>query len=312
MILMMNAHIKFEGFELYSVESVRIESSWENLTDRAYLVLPRSLHFRSSIEEYFSVGDKIEIHLGYDGMYRKEFSGYISKISAESPITLECEDKMYELKKININKNYTKANLRKVIEDIIPKEIKTEVADIELGGLICSRTTVAKVLQDLKEKFKIYSYFKDDVLVVGKIYTDDNETVNYELEKNVVSNSLQFRKKEDLELKVIAKSYSSNGKVIEASFGDKGAPETETIFYNIGSIVELKKLAQMDYEKMKIEGYSGEITTFGIPFVRHGYKSNITSMIYPERNGVYWVDAVTTEFSSNGFRRSVKIGRRAS
>lgn len=308
----MNAHIIFDTVELYSVESVKINSSWQNLTDTATVVLPRSLHFKSAISNYFKVGDAIEIELGYNGQYIREFKGYITKISADSPVTIECQDRMYELKKLPINKNWSKTNLKGVIDAIIPKSIITDVADIDLGGITASKTTVSKVLQDLKDKFKIYSYFKNDVLVVGKIYTDDMAEVNYEIEKNIISNDLKFRTEDDFNLKVTAVSYNPSGTQLKASVGDDEAPETEIIHYNITAVSELQKLAQLDYDHLHKKGYEGTITTFGIPFAQHGYKATINSTQYPERNGVYFIDEVNTEFQQGGFRRTVKIGKQAS
>ena len=307
----LTVNIEFEQFSLKVVESVKIESSWQKLTDTAIITMPRALKFKNAnIKDVFKVGQKVDIYLGYDGDNKFEFSGYITRISSDSPFTLECQDRMYELKKIKVNRAYSKANLKDVIADIVPGNIKTDVADIELGGLILSKITVAKALQELKEKFKIYSYFKDDTLVVGKIYTDDYESVKYEIEKNIIQNNLKFRTKDDIKIKVTAKSFNPGGKILKASVGDDDGPETETVYYNISSSNKLKQLAQNDYDQMKIEGYEGSVTTFGQPYVKHGWLAEIVSCQYPERNGKYFIDAVTTEFSNNGFHRIVKIGKR--
>lgn len=308
--MLMNTHIKIGKLELHQVESVKIESSWELLTDRAEIVLPRSIKFARKLDEYFLKGDKVEIYLGYNGELNKEFEGYITKISVDTPITVECEDRMYELKKIKVNKIFI-GNLQKLISEIVPQNIVSDVADIELGGMVLQNTTVAKVMQELKDKFKIYSYFQNSKLIVGKIYTDDKKEVNYEIEKNVIKNGLNFKNKEDIEIMVVAKSYMPNGKVMEVKYGDEGAPETEMVFYNINNEKKLKELAIKDYERIKIDGFEGEIETFGVPYVEHGYIANIKSTMYSERNGRYFIDAVNTSFSSNGFRRNIKLGRRA-
>ena len=320
MVLMMTCKIVFpatqkrDKIELTTVQSVEIESSWQKLTDTAQITLPRSLYFDSDkLLNQFSVGDRVEIYLGYDGENKLEFSGSITKISTDSPFTLQLQDRMWLLKQITVNKVWSKINLKQLVREIVPVEIPIDVADIELGGISAKKITVAKLLQQLKDKFKIYSYFRNDKLIVGKVYTAniDAEIVRYVIEENVIRNDLQFRTKDDYKLKITAVSFTKDHKQLRVSVGEDGGIEKEIPFYNIISETELKKLAQQRYELEKQDGYTGSIQTFGIPYVQHGYKAEIISRQYPERNGIYWIDSVQTVFSENGFRRTVKIGKKA-
>ena len=66
-------------------------------------------------------------------------------------------------------------------------------------------------------------------LVCGKIYEDNfnDKTVKLHLEKNVVNNDLNFKKKEDVSIRINAISTLSNGDKIEVFVGDKTGEEKQ-------------------------------------------------------------------------------------
>ena len=120
------------------VESIRIENSTEKFTDTAKIVLPRE--FKQAVKngdrfsiadkkllDVIKIGDSITIEAGYNGEYHTEFVGYITKIGAEAPIEIECEDEMYKLKKAQpIKKLYSAVDLKVLLRDIAPGyEIET-------------------------------------------------------------------------------------------------------------------------------------------------------------------------------------------
>jgi len=296
------------------VSSVVTESSWENLTDTAEIVIPRKTYFSdNSLHETLKRGDAVIIALGYNGELVKEFEGVIAKVVTDVPVRILCEDYMYALKQIRVNKSWKFATLKDIIADILPDDYNTDIADITLGAVKIEQSTVAGTLEYLQSEFSIYSYFKGKTLVSGKIYTDNTEVVNYDFEKNIVSHDLIYKYADDLRIKVTAESFNADGKTTKVSVGDDDGVESKLIYRNVKSESELKKRAQDDLERMKTDGYEGTLVTFGQPFVAHGYTANLTSRDYPERNGKYYVDAVTTEFdSSPAFRRTVTIGKKAS
>lgn len=74
--------------------SVRIESSWELLTDTATIVLPRNVRDfdKLNVKQVFKKGDPVQIYLGYDENLLLEFEGFISEVSADIPIKIKCDD----------------------------------------------------------------------------------------------------------------------------------------------------------------------------------------------------------------------------
>ncbi|MEH6405767.1 MAG: hypothetical protein V7767_00655 [Leeuwenhoekiella sp.] len=305
-----------EQVTVRQVESVTIESSWELLTDTAVITMPRNVKFfeKRKVREVFRNGDPIEIWLGYDDDRNliKEFTGYILNVSADIPITIKCEDKMYELKKHSVNYAMKTNKLQDLIKDIIPEGMNTDVADMELSKARFPNTTAAKVLEQLQES-NIYSYFKGNQLVVGKIYTDDEEPpVVFNFSRNVVDNALQYKLKDDVLVLIKATSTLPKGKKVNVEFGDKGGVHQNLAYYNIASKDELLKLCKLDYEKFKKDGYQGDLNVFGTPSVRHGMKAKVLSDLYPDRDGTYWIKRVTKSFNNNGFRQALNLDQRSS
>ncbi len=309
----LTANIYINDIYFNRITSAKIESSWNMLTDTAEVILPRALYFGNKIlKDKIKVGDNIFIALGYNGVFNLEFSGYVTKIITDAPVVVKCEDAMWKLKQIPVNKIFKNIKLKDLLIDIMPDYLQIDSADIQLGNIIADNTTVAQVLQMLKDDYSIYSYFNRQTLVSGKVFTDNKESVVYGFEKNIISHNLKYVSSEDAKIKVTAECIKSNGTKITETVGDSDGVESKLIYSGIENVADLKKLAQADLDRMKIDGYEGDITSFGVPFVQHGYTALLESKQYPERAGNYYIDAVSTEFSINGFRRTVKIGKKAS
>lgn len=309
-----------KGFILKTVSTFKVERSWQNLTSTATVVIAKKLFFedKGKVFELIKTGDPFELSGGYGEDLNQEFKGYVSEILDDMPVVLNCEDNMYVLKRTAVNKSYSSVTLKQLLTDLVPKQFTIDCADVNLGSLKMSRTTVSQVLQALKDDYGIYSYFVGDTLVSGKIYVDNphNQIVKYSLfgaTNNVIKNDLKYRRKEDIVLKVTIHSHLSDGTKKSVTVGDEGGQEQKLVCANITDTATLKSLATKEYNRLKIDGYSGTITTFAIPFVQHGYTASMINKEYPEKSGDYYVEAVTTELNNQGaYHRTVKIGKRAS
>jgi hypothetical protein len=294
--------------------SVKIESSWELLTDTAVIVLPRNVRDfdKLNVKQIFKKGDPVEIYLGYDENLLLEFTGFVSEVSADIPVKIKCDDYMYLLKKHSVNVSMRSTKLEDLIKLILPAGIEYDVADINIGTKRFPNTTAAKILEELQGN-NIYSYFVGKKLVVGKIYTDDvPEPVIFNFSQNVVDNALQYKNKEDVIIKIIATSTLPKGKKLKAEFGDEFGQEQHLSYYNITLEAELLKLAKADYDKFKVECFDGNITVFGVPSVSHGMKAKIISYQYPDRKGLYYIKKVTKEFDdSPKYRQIIDLDKKA-
>ncbi len=330
MYLATNVHITFPEFKgdkrsaprkeikFLSCNSFRCEQSWQSLTDTAQFIIAKEIYFedKGRVFDLVKTGDPFFIEAGYNGNFEREFTGHISEIFDGMPVVFKGEDNMYILKRKTVNKSFRAVKLASLLKAIVPSQFKIDAADIQVGDLSYQGYTVAQVLQELKDHQGIYSYFVDNTLVCGKIYADNphKQVVEYDFgKKNFVEDDLKYRSKEDYPLKVTLKSHLDNGKVITVTVGDSEGQEQNLVITNVEDKAELKKRAQKELNRLKFDGYRGTITGFGIPFVRHGYTVNIKNPENPDRDGNYYVDAVTTEFNDQGaIRRINKIGPKAS
>lgn len=299
---------------LTRINSVKIESTWEILTDTATIVIPRNVidFEKNSVKTVFKKGDPVEIYLGYDEKLLLEFTGFISEVSADIPIKIKCDDFMYLLKKHTVNVSMRSTKLLDLIKLIVPAGIEYDVADMNLGTKRFPNTTAAKILEELQGE-NIYSYFVGKKLIVGKIYSDNTEdAVVFNFSQNVVDNALQYKNKEDVIIKIIATSTLPKGKKLKAEFGDDFGQEQHLSYYNITLEAELLKLAKADYDKYKVEGFEGNITAFGIPSVKHGMKAQVISYQYPDRKGLYFIKKVVKEFDdSPKYRQIIDLDKKA-
>ena len=315
------AHIVFaasrgrEAITVRKPSSVTIEKSWKFLTDKATIVLPRNVKDfdKKKVNEVFAVGDPVTISLGYNGEYYQEFNGYIARVSADVPIKIYCEDAMWKLKQLPVHISLATSTLENLLSQIVTG-YQVDALEIDLGVVRFSNYTVARVLDDIKSKYGLFSYMQGDTLVCGKIYADDSnvEEVNLHLEKNIWANTLEYRNKDDIKVKIQATSVMPNGKKIKAEVGEDGGDLVRLPYFNITSEAELKKLAELDYRKYKVDGFKGTVTTFGEPAVEHGNKVNLKSDQYPDRDGLYYVESVRVSFGAqNKYSRIITLGDKA-
>ena len=297
---------------IYKCSSVFISKSFKQNTQFAEITLPRNVRFfdKHAVRDLFRKGDEVIINLGYDSLFKEEFRGYITQIGADIPLVLKLEDEMYKIKRIPVNfsaKNITLSDLWKSL--LKGHDYKVDALEVKLGDIRFAKTTIAEVIEQLKSTFNIYTYYQNGVLYSGKYYTGENSNIvnRFNLERNVVSNALNYKRKEDVIVKIDARSILADGKKIEFSLGEDGGDRLKLDYFNITLKAELEKKVKQDYENYKRGGFDGSFTAFGIPSVDFGEKAAIESIVYPERNGEYYIASVEKEFSKEGYRQIIKL-----
>ncbi|KQC30175.1 hypothetical protein [Flagellimonas eckloniae] len=318
MTLAMVARITFPATDnrgevvLKKPTSVTVESSWKTLTDIATITMPRNVRDfeKQKVAEIFRKDDPVTIELGYNGVYQKEFEGYIHKVSADVPIKIECEDEMRMIRKVPVNASFQKTTLQELFDRLLPG-YEVDALEVEIGAVRFAKTNMGKVLEFLKNDYSLNSYIKGKTLVCGKVYSDDSESnpITLHLEKNVVNNALNYRNREDVLIRINAVSTLTNGQKIEVTVGDEQGEERQLTYYGIEVRAELEKLANEDLKKYKVDGFDGSVATFGIPFIQHGDKVDLQSAIYPDREGTYYVERTKVVFDdSPQYRRTNELG----
>lgn len=192
---------------LTEVEEIEINESYKKLIGTAKIVFPKGTVYQSTVignatiegkdasritteimqdgvviekrssqqamnEVSFKVGQRISIRLGYNGLLKNIFEGYISAYNSASKFEIQCENMAYKLKLKQAPKFETKSSVS--VNDVLGEkygllkdtgfEIHSETKrfDIQIGKVkITDNFTVADVLSEWS-KYKVYCFLKYD------------------------------------------------------------------------------------------------------------------------------------------------------
>jgi hypothetical protein len=355
-------------FILKFVNDIEISSGWQNMTDTCKIVLPRKVYLRdengTKINWFGKVfygddiygtgepplilrGDKIKIELGYNYPTSKQaeviemntvFEGYISYIKNKMPITLECEDRMWQLKQIKVpDKNYSNKTytVQSMMQELLSLQDSTKDIELKTGSSIGQKIetnlnaefrtqndTIGSVIKRLKDEARLFSYFRNQTeLRCGSIvyFPSDRVTSVFNFQKNIISDNLEYKKLDDIKIGAtcisLNETYTTTNKngssrkktdKVETFVGDKDG-ELRTLHYINTSIADMQVLGKRELKRFLYEGYRGTFTTFGLPKVKHGDEVVLNDEILPERNGSYLVKSVKTSFGMGGFRQDIEL-----
>lgn len=318
-MFVLEAKIKIGEFTFRSVHEVEITKSVEELADTAIIKLPTRFIVRQSGEEKYTeeaikAGDPVTIELGYEGKYSGvEFQGYVRKVSPKIPLEIHCEDSIWLLRRNNISKAWPKVSLKELLEEVVKGtgiELAPNLVQMELEKWTVRNASGAQVLEKLKTEFGLRIYLNDsNQLYCGlKAGTNIGETVKYDLNYNLVDNNLEFMFKEDRKIKVRYTYQDSENKKTMVEVGD---PDGELRTYHtsvVSSKAKLREMAEAEIERLKYDGYQGDVTSFLIPYATRGMKAVIEDQEHANRNGSYFIEKVVISYGSEGARRTVNIG----
>ena len=65
-----------------------------------------------------------------------------------------------------------------------------------------------------------------------------------------------------------------------------------------------------EIEKLKYDGFEGDVTSFLIPYATRGMKAKLLDNEHPNREGNYFIKKVVTTFGTGGARRKITIGNK--
>ena len=320
--LIMNAKVVFKAteshpeFYIRRISEVEIESSWKMICSTAQVVLPRNIKDfnQNKVKDWFKRGDKVEIYLcyGLDEDLILDFSGYITQVSADYPITIKLEDEMWRLKQIPINFAAKDIKLKEFIQKFVTDYPIDIDSDVSLGAVNIKNKTLGEVFKKFQEDLSLYPFIRNGKLVVAKPYSDVTDKIPvFDLEKNCVSNDLNYLSKEERTVKVIAESVQNFAKTKKKLKFELGDPDPKTTINKTLSVTTLNDLqaeVRRIYDLYKKEGFDGSFTTFGTPSVQHGQKVKITSSLYNDREGIYYIDSIKKKFSRDGYRQEIELG----
>jgi hypothetical protein len=310
----------------------------------------------------FLRGDQVTIQDGYayfdsrgNEVFQMDtvFQGYISQVTSKKPIELECEDNMWKLKQI-IAPNQVFPATQYTLEGILQSLLAgtgftvNVLTNTSFGDFRTQNETVADVLARLRKDYHFESYFRGTELRCGAVVyveqdaiTDGTQT--FQFQQNIISDDLEYRRRDDLNLSAIAYSVNKNalqvltkdghtktkqerlevlvtirpdGTIVntpkpanqKADYAPNTAGERRTLyFWNVTDLPTLEGLAANELTKYFYKGFHGKFTTFGLPYVRHGDNVNILDPVLVERNGQYKVKAVKYSGGVGGLRQDIEL-----
>jgi hypothetical protein len=199
--------------------------------------------------------------------------------------------------------------------------------DTTLGPFRISNASTAQILDKLKgDPYGFFSYMKDGVLNVGLAYdAGQGKEFNFDFERNIISDSLEYMRDDDVKVAIKAVSIDRENKKKESYVYFGGlqyvagsgeavvgttAPANSDIrtlyFYNTPQ-ADIIAAAKRKLTEIIYEGYRGSFVTFGEPVVKHGDKVILKSRKFPERDGKYIVKGVENSGGVGGNRQTIEL-----
>lgn len=318
-------------YQFKNINDVKVNSSYETLTDTATFIIPRRIEFDgvqlAGDGGIFKPGDQVAIYLGYDYWNEEIFQGYISHIKPGPHVEITCEDSMYLLKRNAISKSWKgKVKLEDLLREILGDLMKGRVnvttlevyppmirdihcPDMELENPRIVNMTPAKFLELLTKERVLKAWFRSNTLYVGfawwpELQQDPNPEFTFN--EDIITSNLTYQEANSVRLQVKAISLGKDNKKTEVEVGDPEGEQRTLHYYNL-SASELKEIAERDLQRFRYTGFRGSFKTFGVPVVRHGDKIDLVDPVIADRNGTYIVRKVETSFGQNGYKQDIEI-----
>ena len=319
-MLILSSEITINGTQTWKFDAVNnctIVEDMATLTDTCELLLPKKTDWQGADKFKLPIkrGDKITVKLGYNGILKTRFVGYVRTIDAKRPIKIMCEDGMFLLKTVETKKiGYKNVTLKQLVTNLLA-DTKIDFllvdGDIALGSYRVLKNTVAEELNEMKSKYGLRAYFRT-VNEVSKLYVglgypfDNRRKESFIYGENLISEDFVYRIADDVKIKVKAISIDNKNKRTEIETGDKDG-ELYTVYQNNIGINELRLFAENELKRFKTTGFKGSFETFGEPYIS---KCDIAHIEASDGNkGDFLIKKVETNFGMNGFRQKAEIGQ---
>jgi hypothetical protein len=267
--------------EITEVEEIEINESYKELIGTAKVKLPKGSVYKSTIigaatmegrdatritaevmqdgviiekrttqnavqAVTFKTGQRINIKLGYNGLLKNMFDGYITAYNSDSAFEIDCENMAYKLKLKQAPKFETPSS-GTAVNDVLGEKYgllrdtgfsihsDTKKFDIQIGKIkVTDNFTVADILNEWS-KYKIYCFLKYDAnapyempsIAIGRPYSssqsqpvfpnDNPQPFQIRFDYHVAQNDLKVLKVDPKFLAVTGKALGSDEKFFEVT-----------------------------------------------------------------------------------------------
>lgn len=317
-MLSMEYDITVGSYRLGMVDSVEVKKSVETLSDTAIIVLPSAyINKAIDVESKLKEGDKVSVRFGYGKNLKLEFNGYLNAISTDDgKVTLECEDSVYLFRKEVKDAEHKNITAKSLLQKIA-KEVDTTFSvscdyDFIYEKFIVKDATAWDVLKKVQDETKANIYFKDNVLHVHPQYSEisNSQAVIFDFSVNVEKSDLKWKRADQRKYLVEVEGVKSDGTRISVTFGKAGGDKRSIKIYGVTDKNSLLKRAKEELATVVYTGFEGNFTGWLVPYCEPAFKIEFRDDEYPEKNGIYYVIATETKFSSSGGERVITIGKK--
>src|SRR5690554_5007766 len=324
----LNSRITIGDFEPFiGVNEVVIKRSLDDHANTAIVKLPITARLKESgkaqtqsvmTANSFSVGDRITIELGYNKELRKEFEGFIRRINMTTPMELECEGWVYQLRDKAINQSWEASSLKDVIEDIVEGSgiVIKDIDNTSISNLTIEKETGFSALGKIRDESGNSIWLEGDHLFAGLKYTffsdrqkNAKEDVIYKVGYNTINANDVKRSLEKEDKTIVVNQKQKDGTTKRFSYGT-GSKEEEIKAELLQEDDFINNLVKNRFNQKKAKDWEGKIETFLEPYCKPGFKMKLIDERYPERSGNYIVESVETRFGVSGARRIIEIAFR--
>ncbi len=305
---------------------VKISKSISDPVDRAVIKLPISarLHTDGKFQlmtvtnetaKLFKEGDKVVIKLGYNGLLKTEFEGFVSRINFTKPLEIECEGYSYQLRRVQPVGTFYKIQLKDILKKIIKGTdivLDDEITDFEIAKIALKKMDGMDALHLINSITggHITFCFNGNSLYSGLKYNKIKPDVEYQFGWNVIKdNNLKKRQAAGNEVISVWIGHNNDGTTTRVQTGRKGIEKIKST-HAVTEKKSLQKMCDKDNSNHSYEGYEGKLTAFGQPYCEPGYRIILTDNVYKEREGHYLVDSTEVTYGTNGFRRLVGLSNK--
>lgn len=302
-------------WKLGILSECQIEKSVKNLADTATIILPEAeLNQVLNISNTIKRGFEVAINLGYDEDLKLEFEGFVKEIKvADSSLKIVCEDALFLFRKGVENKELKPTSVKQIaqylIDQIDPSFKLICDYDIPYDKFTIYQATGFDVLAKLQEETGADIFFdmKNKELHIHPAYTWKGGEVDFSMQDNIETSSLEYKSSEDRKVEITIESIGLDGKTISHTEGQAGG---EKITKKVGRMSQdaVKILAKNEYKNKMAPGYEGSFDTWLVPYVEPSYTIGIYDEDYPEKDGRYYAESVSTSFSEAGGKRTITPG----
>lgn len=317
LMFIMTSDIRIWRFEDIKPNAVKWKCSVSNFVDTCTITLPLHPYVRNNVTNptEFSKqaasnnvaireGDPVTVNLGYDHNNTLRFKGFINRINQGDNLVLECEGYSYQLKNTIFNKTYSKTSFKKILQDLTNgTDIKLSkyIPDVTLTNVTFKNVPGLKMLEWFqKECLATVCFYFDELYVGQSKYAVPRPTQKLRIGWNIADDKSLKKDNSDVKIQINIIEKNSEGTVKRTKSEQRKYSAVKEVKVRAGLPLDyLKDVANELQKEENFKGYQGNIDCFLVPHFEKGYVAELTSGLYPEKNGKYFVESIDGKFDQN-------------